>query len=99
MPLKLGMLGMWHSHADGMVRQIVEHPDEFALVGFHDADPKVVAERRESWAAKVPGFRVFDNSEDLLGERLDGVIVEGRVHENLKLAKFALESGRPVLLE
>jgi predicted dehydrogenase len=35
----------------------------------------------------------------LLQEPLDGVVVESRVHENLKLARLALESGRPVMLE
>src|SRR5262245_56958013 len=30
-PMRLGMLGMWHSHADGIVRQVSEHPDEFQL--------------------------------------------------------------------
>ena len=34
--MKLGMLGMWHTHADGIVRQVAEHPDEFSLVGFDD---------------------------------------------------------------
>ena len=32
-PMKLGMLGMWHSHAHGIVRQVAEHQDEFRLVG------------------------------------------------------------------
>ena len=34
MALKLGMLGMWHTHADGIVRRGVGHPDGFTLVGF-----------------------------------------------------------------
>lgn len=99
MPLRLGMLGMWHTHADGLVRQVVAHPDEFTLVGFHDADPEVVAARRKTWGRQVPGFRVFDTPQALLREPLDGVVVEGRVSENLGLARLALESGRPVLLE
>jgi predicted dehydrogenase len=99
MPFKLGMLGMWHTHADGIVRQIAEHPKEFSLVGFHDPDPQVVAERRKHWESKIAGFRVFDKPEQLLKEPLDGVVVEGRVHENLKLARLALENGRPVMLE
>jgi predicted dehydrogenase len=98
-PMKLGMLGMWHTHADGIVRQVADHPNEFALVGFHDADAKVVADRRKKWESRVSNFRVFDSPERLLGEPLDGVVVEGRVFENLKLARLALESGRPVLLE
>jgi predicted dehydrogenase len=99
MPFRLGMLGMWHTHADGLVRQVAEHPDEFTLVGFYDPDPKVVAERRKRWEPLLKGFRVFDGPEQLLREPLDGVAVEGRVHENLALARRALEGGRPVLLE
>jgi len=97
--MKLGMLGLWHSHADGIVRRVAEHPDEFTLVGFHDPDPAVVAARRKQWEPRIDGFRVFDRPEQLLAEPLDGIIVEGRVYENLKLARLALESGRPVLLE
>ena len=65
-PLRLGMLGMWHSHASGVVRQVTEHPDEFTLVGFHDADKTVAADRRKAWEPKVPNFRYFDSPEALL---------------------------------
>jgi len=93
------MLGMWHTHADGIVRQVTAHPDEFALVGFFDPAPAVVEARRKQWGPVVPNFKVFNAPEALLRESLDGVVVEGRVHENLKLARLALESGRPVMLE
>src|SRR5262245_6398645 len=100
MPLKLGMLGMWHTHADGLVRQVAEHPDEFTLAGFWDSDPATAADRRKKWEPRLTNpFRLFDKPEPLLKENLDGIVVEGRVYENLKLARMALESGRPVLLE
>ncbi len=98
-PLKLGMLGMWHSHANGVVRQVTEHPEEFSLVGFYDSDRAVAADRRKAWEPKVPGFKLFDSPEALLKEPMDGVVVEGQVYENLKFARMALESGRPVMLE
>jgi predicted dehydrogenase len=98
-PLRLGMLGMWHSHADGIVSRVAENPKEFTLVGFHDPDPEVVAEKRKRWEPKIPGFKVFEKPEQLLAEQLDGVVVEGIVQDNLKLARMALESGRPVMLE
>lgn len=98
-PLRLGMLGMWHSHADGIVNRVSENPKEFQLAGFYDPDPETAAEKRKRWEPKVPGFRVFEKPEQLLAEKLDGVVVEGRVYENLKLARMALESGRPVMLE
>jgi predicted dehydrogenase len=97
--MKLGMLGMWHTHAEGIVRQVSQHPDEFTLIGFYDPNPAVVTDRRKRWEALIPGFRVFEKPEQLLAEQLDGVVVESRVHENLALAKLALESGRPVMLE
>ena len=99
MAVKLVMLGMWHSHANGIVQQAAAHPDEFSLVGFHDPDPAVAAERRKAWEPKIPGFTLFDSADKLLAVKCDGVVVEGRVHENLKLAKLAVDSGRPVMLE
>lgn len=99
MPLKLGMLGMWHVHADGIVRQVSLHPDEFELVGFHDHDPQVVAAQSRKWEPLVRGYRVFDSADELLHQPLDGVVVEGRVYENLALARQVLESGKPVMLE
>jgi predicted dehydrogenase len=93
------MLGMWHSHADGIVRRVAEHRDEFELAGFYDSDPAVVAARQKQWSPLVAKFRAFESPEKLLAEPLDGVVVEGRVYENLALATLALESGRPVMLE
>ncbi len=99
MAIRLAMLGMWHSHADGMVKQMVAHPDEFTFLGGYDPEPDVVAERQKKWTSLVPGFRVFKSPEEVLSEKLDGVIVEGRVHANIAMARLALESGRPVMLE
>jgi predicted dehydrogenase len=99
MALKLGMLGMWHSHADGLVKQVTAHPEEFSLVGFYDPDPELVAKRRKAWESRVPNFRVFDTPQQVLDLQLDGVVVEGRVFENVELARLALESGRNVMLE
>ncbi|MFN0056704.1 MAG: Gfo/Idh/MocA family protein [Planctomycetales bacterium] len=99
MPLQLAMLGMWHVHADGIVRQVAAHPDEFRLIGFHDADPAVVAARREAWGQLIPGFHLCDSAEELLRLPIDGVVVEGRVYENLRLARQVLAAGHPVLLE
>lgn len=99
MPLKLAMLGMVQAHAAGIVRQVAEHPDEFTLVGFYDPDPEVVATLKSQWAPLLPSFHLFDSPQALLGADIDGVVVETPQHSNLKMARLALESGRPVLLE
>lgn len=90
---------MWHVHADGIVRQVAAHPDEFSLIGFHDPDPLVVAKQTPRWSPQIPGFRVCESIEELLRLPLDGVVVEGRVDQNLGLARHVLERGLPVLLE
>ncbi len=99
MAMRLGMLGMWHSHADGLVRQAAAHPKEFEMVAFHDPDPKVAARRQKVWAPLVGKMAIFDKPERLLREPLDGVVVEGRVFENVRLARLAVDAGKPVLLE
>ena len=61
MPFRLGILGMWHTHAEGIVRQVAAYPKEFTLVGCYDPDPKVVADRHANeclWALpleRTPG--------------------------------------------
>ena len=79
MVLKLGMLGMWHTHADGIVRQVAAHAHEFALTGFYDPAPQVVAERRKRWAPLLPGFRVFDRPEQMefISLHLTEAVVKG----------------------
>lgn len=99
MPMKLGMLGMWHTHATGIVRQVAAHPGEFELVAFYDADPEVVRHRRHGWQPLVGELPHFDRPEQVLEQRLDGVVVEGRVSENLQWARLAVEAGFPVMLE
>ena len=96
--MRLGILGAWHTHAEGIVHQIAARPDEFTLIGCYDADP-LVRQRREAWRQTIPDLQVFDNAEQLLSQPLDGIVVEGRVSENLALARSAIEAGLPVLLE
>lgn len=97
--MRLGMLGMWHVHATGLVRQIGLHPEEFQLVAAYDADPTVVAARRTEWRGLVPEFPCVTTPEELFALDLDGVLVEGRIEENVSLARLAVERGLPVLLE
>ena len=99
MTLRLGMLGMCHPHAVGMVRQIATHPNEFELVAGWDCDTDVAAARRREWRSDHARFEVLDSTAAVLERELDGVVVEGRVHENVALARLAVERGLPVLLE
>ena len=99
MTLRLGMLGMHHPHAVGMARQIAAHPDEFQLVAGWDRDADVAATRRAEWRPDHAGFEVLDSAEAVLDSGIDAVVVEGHVHENVALARLAVERGFPVMLE
>jgi len=81
-----------------MIRQIAARPDEFTLVGMWDPDPAQAAKRREEWKS-FADVKVYDSADALLAEKLDGVVVEGIVSQNLAHARKALERGLPVLLE
>jgi predicted dehydrogenase len=93
------MLGMHHPHALGLARQIAAHPDEFRLVAGWDHDAEVAAARRQEWGPNHAGFNVFESAEAVLDCELDGVVVEGHVHENVALARLVVERGLSVMLE
>lgn len=90
---------MWHVHAAGLVQQIAAHPDEFQLVGGFDPEPQVVAERQSRWKSLLPDFTWHTSVDSLLSVPLDGIVVEGRVSQNIQWATLAVDSGLPVLLE
>jgi predicted dehydrogenase len=99
MCIKLAMLGMHHDHAHGMVRQIAGHPEEFRLVAAFDPDADLAADRSRRWGPLLGGLPLCRGAEELFDRPLDGVIVEGRVEENLPWARMAVERRLPVMLE
>lgn len=83
-----------------MVRQISEHPHEFALVAAFDSDPVLAAERQARWSTRFgDGVRWCGSADEVLQSEIDAVLVEGRVFENVALAQKAIDAGFPVLLE
>ena len=99
MCINLAMLGMHHAHAHGIVRQMAAHPEEFRLAAAFDPDSNLADGRARQWSHLLDGLTVCGNAEQLFDRPLDGVIVEGRVEENLRWARMAVERGLPVMLE
>ncbi|MFO1020686.1 MAG: Gfo/Idh/MocA family oxidoreductase [Planctomycetales bacterium] len=98
-PFRFAMLGVWHPHATGIVRQIGLHPQEFQLVGCWDSDSQLLSRQKQAWSEFLPDLPTYGTAKELLAQPLDGVIVEGRVSENIEGANLAVDAGLPVLLE
>lgn len=98
-PLKFGILGAWHTHTPGLVRQIISHPDEFQLLGVYDPDPEVIAVRQAEWSPSIPSLKFCRSPDEVLDFPLDAVIVDGRISENLDVALEVIDRGLPILLE
>ena len=71
--MRLAMLGLWHPHAPGMLRQIAAHPQEFTLVGAWDPNPELAAAKREAWKS-IADVRLFPTAEALTSEPHNGVV-------------------------
>lgn len=97
MTLGLAVLGTEHSHLGGKLQAVAE-VEGVEVVGLFEpeADARARRQAEEPFAA----LRWFDSAADLLSmDNVRGVIVDGRVDQNIALAADALSAGKPVLLE
>ena len=97
MPVNIGELGIWHPHAAGKASALRQNPD-VNLIAVCEPDRDVRAERggHDSFSG-VP--MLDDVAAFLATPGLDAVVVEGRVGDNVGLAKRALKAGKHVMLE
>lgn len=99
MPIKLAMIGLSHPHAHGNAKATAM-VDEVSLAGVWDSDRQLAWRRCGEWAEFQPGLQMLNSLEDALADDdVQGVIVDGEVEDNLRLAWSALERGKHVLLE
>ena len=97
MDLGIAVLGTAHSHTPGKVGA-VRAVDGVELVGVFEPDEEVRSQRQSEEA--FGGASWFDSAPELLGRQtVHGVIVDGRVDQNIELAEAALSAGKAVLLE
>lgn len=99
MPVALAMFGLSHSHSHGNAKAAAK-VNEVSLVGVYDPDERFAWRRCAEWAEFQPALDIFGSADEALSRQdVEGVIVDGRVQENLGLARLALERGKHVLLE
>ena len=99
MSVGLAMIGLSHSHSRGNARAAAM-VDDVSLLGVWDVDRDLADRRCREWADFQHDLETFASAETALArDDIQGVIVDGAVHENLWLARLALEQGKHVLLE
>ncbi len=90
------LLGAGHAHAVGKMKML-QALDEYELVGVCEPDRTTRDRLLEKQA--LQGLRLL-TEEQLLGDRsIEVVAVEGKVQQNLALARRALEAGKHVHLD
>lgn len=95
-PIRAAVLGTAHAHAGGKIQVIAASPD-FELVGICEPDPELLASAREQESfADLPWL---DKAQVLADETIAMVAVEGRVRDNLALARECLEAGKHIHLD
>jgi predicted dehydrogenase len=94
--IRIGLLGAGHGHAGGKL-QVLQASPEFEVVGVAEAHPEV-RERSRSQRSFAPA-RWVSEAELLEDRSVVAIAVEGRVQDNLALARRALEAGKHVHLD
>lgn len=91
--IRLGIMSVAHLHAEGYVQNIRAAHD-VELVGI--ADDRI--ERGEGFARRF-GLRLFETYDDLLDQRLDGVVVCAENSRHREMVERAAAAGVHVLCE
>ena len=96
-PIRLGMLGVQHSHAPGKIRWLLDLPD-IDFVGAYEPNTAVRAERENE--PRSHGVRWRDDIQSILSDdALAGVVIGGEERQNPSYARRALAAGKHVLME
>ena len=97
MSIRMAQLGIGHDHASGKAK-VIAQSKEVELAGIFEPSARM----RELMGANpaYDGVRWFASQEEALGDpSITAVAVEGRVSENLAVARAALEHGKHVWLD
>ena len=94
--IRAGLLGISHAHAIGKLRTIQSSP-EYELVGVCEPNSELQQQRKDEDVFK--GVRWLSEQELLGDDTVQVVSVEGRVQDNLALARRAVEAGKHIHLD
>jgi predicted dehydrogenase len=94
--VRVGQIGVAHSHATGRVQAFRANP-EVELVGVHEPFPSVARER--GGHAAYQGLPWLGADELLGDDTVEAIAVETLPGENLRWAREALLAGKHVILE
>jgi predicted dehydrogenase len=97
MKVRLAQFGISHDHAAGKARVLIES-DQVEFCGVYEPDVEI----RETLGADpaYEGVRWIEDKAEILDDTtIAGIAAEGRVSQNLAVAREALEHGKHVWLD
>ncbi len=94
--IRAAVLGTAHAHAGGKIQVLAVSPD-FDLVGVCEPDPQLLAAGHQGNI--FPFLPWLDKARILADGTIAMVAVEGRVRDNLALARECLEAGKHIHLD
>ncbi len=94
--IRAAVLGTAHAHAGGKIQVLAASPD-FDLVGICEPDPEILASASDQQL--FAGLHWLDKAHILADGTIAMVAVEGRVRDNLALARECLEAGKHIHLD
>jgi predicted dehydrogenase len=97
MQVAFAQYGISHGHASGKAQVLTASPD-VNFRGVYEPDPE--ARRTRGSGEAYCGLHWFESKEEMLGdESISAIAVEGKVSENLEVAREAIEHGKHVWLD
>jgi predicted dehydrogenase len=96
-PLRLGMAGLVHGHAQGFLNRYLKRPD-IELVGVAEADREVVARYQERFA--LDRSKLFSSVEQMLDQaRPQAVVIFTNTFDHLRVVQACAARGIPAMME
>ncbi len=97
--LKVAQIGVLHEHASGLIRTLINHPDDFEVLGLAaepEASPERVASFRKHHCPDVP---LLSQEELLALPGLQGVLVETEMRDLIPTAWAVAKANLPMHID
>jgi predicted dehydrogenase len=95
--VRVGFIGIQHSHAEGKLTALLDLRDDFELVGVVESDPQL--RKSLEAAAEYRNIRWLTELELLSSKKVDAIVIETAVRDLVPTAQRCIDADTHVHLE